>query len=49
MNEAIISATVDIIERLLGHDSPQPEVIAALERVLAERKREAGRFKCNRP
>lgn len=42
MNEAIIAATVDIIEQLLGHDSPQPEVIAALERVLAGRRREAG-------
>lgn len=38
MNEALVAATVDIIEQLLGHDSPQPEVIAALERVLAGRR-----------
>lgn len=42
MNEAIVSAIVDIIEQLLGHDSPQPEVIAALERVLAGRREKAG-------
>lgn len=45
MNEAIIAATVDIIEQLLGHDSPKPEVITALERVLAGRRREAGMVK----